>query len=330
MVRILRQRGRSRIWVALATIALLASVVAVLPALASHPGTTDGIQPVKLPTSGASAGGYVNCQSAEAFEGLPAGTTRAFSFHSNPSQAKGSTLTLDLILHPEGTVVSGWSVSLFVANDGRSFRFEVLNGSTVVEDDGNLEAPRKTHNRSENLSHVTFCFAQVNGGYILAFVEVKGSEGTNHYAYADPLNCGETVTTSDGDVSGSFTRLSNREGITCQPKLYALFASDAENQVGFLPEGDQPATYRGVLTFNPQPKANPPAHTIEYDPGTGFKDMQWCTSVTRDGQGNVTGGVMPGTESWCIVDLLVKIYDAANTQPTWTVLGFDDPLVRGR
>jgi VCBS repeat-containing protein len=139
---------------------------------------------------------------------------------------------------------------------------------------------------------------------------------------------GETVSDREGDVSGSFTRLSDSEDC----KRYAVEADDSAGTVLFQPEGLVDVVYRGFLEFggeDPPSGSDPFGLFLEYDPTGGdiFQPVLWCIDPEFDGDGNVTGATIPGTETWCIASALTRGVGSALVT-TWQVYGEDDPKFR--
>ncbi len=100
-----------------------------------------------------------------------------------------------------------------------------------------------------------------------------------------PLICStDTVTDSDGDVTGSFTRLND-------PRDCKRFTLDVDltgrDTILFQPSGDaQDIEYRGVVSFGVD-VAPPPGEArcgCSYDPlgGTAYQPMLWCQSPAFD------------------------------------------------
>jgi hypothetical protein len=143
-----------------------------------------------------------------------------------------------------------------------------------------------------------------------------------------PVICStQSVSDTDGDVTGTFTRLS--DPFEC--KRYLLEALADANAILFQPTGDTTVTYRGVLTFGPEPA--PPAGgpgvlplLLRYDPdgGTNFRPVQWCTDPQFDGDHAVTTATMPDGESWCVASADTQGV-GSEVETLWQVFGIDDP-----
>jgi hypothetical protein len=143
-----------------------------------------------------------------------------------------------------------------------------------------------------------------------------------------PVICSlDSVSDTDGDVTGTFTRLSD----PFQCKRYLLEAVADADAILFQPTGDATVTYRGELTFGPEPA--PPAGgsgvlplLLRYDPdgGTNFRPVQWCSDQQFDADGLVITATLPAGESWCVASA-----DTRGTGPdvetVWQVFGIDDP-----
>ena len=183
--------------------------------------------------------------------------------------------------------------------------------------------------------------AVVTGGSI-QYTPSTGFTGTDSFAYTvtdgtatsgpatvtitvHPVICSaETVSDSDGNVSGSFTRLDN----VPECKRYVLDANAAAGTVLFVPNGTAQVDYRGYLTFAP---ALAPGGvltlSLEYDPtgGTTFKAVQLCINPQFDGTGAVTAATLPVAETWCIASETTRGDVNGNPITTWQVFGRDDP-----
>lgn len=143
-----------------------------------------------------------------------------------------------------------------------------------------------------------------------------------------PVLCsGDTVSVSDRDVNGSFTRLTDPE--ECKP--YTLTASELDGEVIFQPEGDGTVTYRGLIELGPDPA---PADGIasvglEYDPdgpeGTGiYKPLLWCENPVFDTENQVTNAGIPDDETWCLASAFTR-GTGLEILTTYQVYGRDDP-----
>jgi Bacterial Ig domain len=141
-----------------------------------------------------------------------------------------------------------------------------------------------------------------------------------------PVICSaQTVTDTDGAVTGTFTRLSDPQ--VC--KRYVLEANAADGTILFTPQGAFDVKYRGVVTFGPKPA---PVGTLNlllrYDPtgGTTFQPVQWCNDPVFDGNGDVTDATLPGVgQTWCIASETTVAVGTAQVQTSWQVFGIDDP-----
>jgi VCBS repeat-containing protein len=143
-----------------------------------------------------------------------------------------------------------------------------------------------------------------------------------------PVICtNQTVSTNDGSVQGSFTRLGDAD--PCKP--YQLTASQSDGTVLFEPSGASMVNYRGFVDFGPDVSVpGALSSTIEYDPtgGTNFRPMQWCVNPQFDGQGNVTNATIPDGETWCIASAATIGGASGSTSTNWQIFGFDDPRLR--
>jgi len=156
------------------------------------------------------------------------------------------------------------------------------------------------------------------------------------------LGCTEadnTATIEQGDIFGSFTRLTNTDGSDCVLKPYALDVDVAAGTLSFVPVDNdgapQPAAYQGTVKFAPQDSANPFTSQLEYDQDDdgplGFEDMPWCAGhpfATPDAPGSIDTSVIPAGHTWCIVNESTGIESATQTRTTWAVVGVGDPKMR--
>lgn len=144
-----------------------------------------------------------------------------------------------------------------------------------------------------------------------------------------PVMCsGDTVSDTDGDVTGSFTRLSDLE----QCKRYTVDALDADDTVLFQPSGTGTVQYRGELSFGPEsaPAAGGSGEhslLLRYDPtgGDDFEPVQWCIDPQFDGNGVVTGATLPAGQSWCVASGYTRSDVNGDLITVWQVYGEDDP-----
>jgi VCBS repeat-containing protein len=144
-----------------------------------------------------------------------------------------------------------------------------------------------------------------------------------------PVMCStDTVSTSDGGTSGSFTRLS--DAFDC--KRYTLQASDTDHTVLFEPTGTATVIYRGFVSLGPEPAPGAGGSGVlplllRYDPagGTNYKPVQWCISPQFDSNGVVTSATLPTGETWCIASADTHGVDNGNVETIWQVYGQDDP-----
>lgn len=144
-----------------------------------------------------------------------------------------------------------------------------------------------------------------------------------------PVICSEeTVSDTDGDVSGAFTRLS--DPFEC--KRYTVDASATADTVLFQPEGTATVSYRGVVSFGPDPA--PVAGgtgeyplLLRYDPsgGDAFRPVQWCIDPQFDAQDDVVSATLPAGETWCVAKADTRGNGDGDLVTTWQVYGLDDP-----
>jgi hypothetical protein len=173
---------------------------------------------------------------------------------------------------------------------------------------------------------------------LLTYASVFELEGQYDGFFA----CGDTKSESDGDVTGTFTRLGveGTDDDCSEIKPYNLIVeTDASGgTITFRPEGTVTARYDGTVTFEPYPAANPVPQTLRYDPETdalGFRDMQWCTAVSFV-DGVISAATFPAATtadpepSWCIVSSETSVFGTSGEiQTTWRAYGEGDPRMSG-
>ena len=141
-----------------------------------------------------------------------------------------------------------------------------------------------------------------------------------------PVICtNQTVSTADGSITGSFTRLT--DGSPC--KHFQLSASQADGTVLFQPSGSTATvSYRGVVTLAPDVATAGVVHsTIRYDPtgGFNFQPMPWCVAPQFDAAGNVTDATVPSPDTWCIASADTRPSSVGFTTTVFQIFGRDDP-----
>jgi VCBS repeat-containing protein len=145
-----------------------------------------------------------------------------------------------------------------------------------------------------------------------------------------PVICtNETVTDSDGEVDGAFTRLDDE--FSC--KRYSLTADETEGTVRFSPEGATNVEYRGFLSFGAVAPPDPPGPVsllLEYDPtgGNSFQPVTWCIDPQFDEGGQVTSATLAPGETWCIAGSNTTPNGDGDLVTVWQVYGRDDPKFR--
>lgn len=157
------------------------------------------------------------------------------------------------------------------------------------------------------------------------------------------LACGDTKSESNGDVTGTFTRLGvvgvNADCEEIKPYNLIVETDASGGTITFSPEGSVVARYDGTVTFEPYAAANPVPQTLKYDPETDaleFRDMQWCTAVSFDTAGNILSAALPAATaadpvpSWCIVSSETSVFGTSgDIQTTWRAYGEGDPRMSG-
>jgi VCBS repeat-containing protein len=140
-----------------------------------------------------------------------------------------------------------------------------------------------------------------------------------------PVMCSlDTVSDTDGDVTGSFTRLS--DPFEC--KRYSVTADDADDTVFFAPSGDATVSYRGVVSFGAEPAPGGSLTLLlRYDPAGGedYQPVLLCIAPQFDSDGLVTSATLPAGETWCLAEALTRADEDGNARTTWQVYGEDDP-----
>jgi VCBS repeat-containing protein len=136
----------------------------------------------------------------------------------------------------------------------------------------------------------------------------------------------DTVTATDGDASGSFTRLSDAS--PC--KRYTLTASATDDSVLFQPTGTSTVDYRAVLSFGPDPTPAAPGTgplPLRYDPtgATTYRLVPWCQNPQFDANDRVTSATIPAGDNWCIAQADTRPDATGRLSTTWQVFGQDDP-----
>lgn len=136
----------------------------------------------------------------------------------------------------------------------------------------------------------------------------------------------DTVTATDGDVTGSFTRLT--DAVDC--KHYALEASSTDTTVLFQPTGAATVNYRGFVSFGPEAAPAPPGPfplVLRYDPdgGSNYRPVPWCVDPQFDANNLVTSATIPAGDNWCIASENTTPDSNGDLVTTWQVYGQDDP-----
>ena len=162
-----------------------------------------------------------------------------------------------------------------------------------------------------SVKHVIFCYDHV-------------------LAEAQPMPCGTTATTSDGETSASFTRefTDGCEGVDKSAVL------DIQGEtVVFIPEGVGSANYTGDLTFTKQ-FDDPQLLVLLYDPedSGAFRPVPACEDVFFSEGG--TTATIPNGDTWCFYhvdaepaeeDVEISALAAGDWEVNWSVFGMGDP-----
>ena len=144
-----------------------------------------------------------------------------------------------------------------------------------------------------------------------------------------PVICStDSVTDTDGVVTGTFVRLSDQ--VAC--KRYTLDATAAAGAVPgsvlFSPEGAAQVEYRGFVSFGPVSAPGGALNlSLEYDPSGGFvfQPVLLCIAPQFEASGVVTSATLPGAETWCVASESTVADADGNAITTWQVYGRDDP-----
>lgn len=149
---------------------------------------------------------------------------------------------------------------------------------------------------------------------------------------------GDTVSDSDGLVTGEFTRLTDPNAC----KRYELVADDGaagdpdDGSVLFRPVGSAQVSYRGFVSLGPDdaPSGGDGSYglLLRYDPdgdpdsGEPAQPVPWCISPTIGSDGLVTAATLPADHTWCIASEGTKAVGPGPQLVTvWQVYGEDDP-----
>jgi hypothetical protein len=155
------------------------------------------------------------------------------------------------------------------------------------------------------------------------------------------LGCGDSISVSDGVLTGTFTRLEEGLCLTEKPWLVNLNHPEETNgEIEFLVEGTEDTAYVAELTFAPHEAINPVAEGFTWDleeffeGPAGFQLAAWCASATFDSGGNLTGAVPPAGFHGCIASQENRTVVDGSTagsdvQTTWWVYFLYDLKTRG-
>jgi VCBS repeat-containing protein len=199
--------------------------------------------------------------------------------------------------------------------------------SAVANPDGTVTYTPPVSNPSQDFTTPgSFTYKAIDGGGLKSAVTTV----TIH-----PIICSEDqVTDTDGDVTGTFTRLT--DPLEC--KQFSLVASSTDDTILFQPSGAGVVTYRGVVSFGPEPPPAPGttgelALRLRYDPtgGEDFQPMQWCLNPQFDGTKTVTSATLPAGETWCVASAYTRGQSAGGLLLIdWQVYGIADPNITRR
>ena len=151
------------------------------------------------------------------------------------------------------------------------------------------------------------------------------------------LDCGDSITEGNADITGVITRLDNSDGSTCNLKPYEYdLIEDSENgdSLLFVPDGGDLAAYSAQISA-PLDDGNPLSIWLTYDQdGDGTthssEDMAWCSDSTMGTVGGVevvASATVPTGHTWCVA---VVEASEPDDSVTFFVYGMDDPGFRFR
>jgi len=161
------------------------------------------------------------------------------------------------------------------------------------------------------------------------------------------LACGDTISVSDGVLTGTFTRLNEGACETVKPWAVNLFPNNGPNgEIDFLidPASGEDTAYVAELTFAPHGASNAVDEEFLWDledffndPDVGLQFAQWCESATFNSSGDLIGAVPPGApgefhgciasqENRTVVD---GSTEGSDVQTTWWVFFLYDLKTRG-
>jgi hypothetical protein len=159
------------------------------------------------------------------------------------------------------------------------------------------------------------------------------------------LACGQTISVSDGVLTGTFTRVELNEADcdTVKPWAVNLFPNNVPNgEIDFLIDlaSEEETSYVAELTFAPHPATNPVMEEFKWDlegffgGSTDVVLAQWCVSATFDSSGTLTNAVPPAGFHGCIASQENRTVVDSSTagrdvQTTWQVYFLYDLKTRG-
>jgi hypothetical protein len=235
---------------------------------------------------------------------------------NDDSAETNANLAVDIDVLSNDTDIDGDTLSVASSTDG-------VNGITAVNPDGTVKyTPSLDFFGTDSF---TYTVSDGNGGSDTATVSVTVFE---------VICSGDEVSDFDGDVSGTFTRLTD----SADCKRYVIDADAESGTVLFQPEGDVQVSYRGYLEFGGE---TPPGNNdttgfplfLEYDPDPEgediFQPLPWCTQNVFDAEGNVESATIPDGDSWCIASAFTR-GEGTVLVTTWQVFGRDDPIIKAR
>jgi hypothetical protein len=104
-------------------------------------------------------------------------------------------------------------------------------------------------------------------------------------------------------------------------------ASDEDNLIVFIPEGDQAAAYSATLTFGPDDGLTQPHGVLSYDGDDDgiFADMLFCDGDPFLGS-TLNPAAFPSGETACIVEETTEFVEGGDkTLTTWDIVFLGDP-----
>jgi hypothetical protein len=325
----------------LGLVAVVALAVGVLPAIASAPGPSGGgVDPVEVAYGGGSGACSANIAgrlpSAAGFElhinnpidGQfsavgPGGTSYKFNIDVHPVGPGSADMYFNFSLDASTPGVVVYDVVVNGGAKNSHYDYDGNGGPGTVKSDTHLHAPKKGSNKVFNLSHINICF------------DVPGLTSFT-------CNLAITLTDPEGLFTIAEATIFANSQHECINKRASYFVdNDTEPPtvtLTFAGDGTDTAAGRIDLTKDFTNDATPLVATdfvdLEYDYGTGFDDVPWCSIRTKvAGDGNEFDDVLKTTEYPSLPgsDIACKVFvgeGAAGIQYNVVYFEFVDPQFR--